>query len=68
MDAEGSKDKIVLIGLTNGDGKIGRPIACSDGQNIFQSCFTGALDDGGAIRVELLVIQVTVGIYELHLT
>jgi hypothetical protein len=50
----------MLFGLANGDGKIGWSVARSDGQNIFQPCFTRALDDGRTIGIELRIVEMAV--------
>ena len=66
VNADGGIDKIVLFGLANGDREIGRTVARSDGQTIFQSSFTSSLDHARTIGIELLIVEMTVGIYQFH--
>ena len=66
MNSGGGIDERMRIGETECCFEIGRAIAGSDGEDVFQARLTGTFDDGGAIFIELRIIEMTVGIDELQ--
>ena len=66
MYPNGGVDEAVRIDQTDGCFKIGRAIAGTDSEYIFEADLASAFDDGRAVGVELGVIEVTVGIDEVQ--
>ena len=67
MDSDGRIDERIAIGQPDRGFEIGRAVAGADGHEAFDSGRLGALDHGLAIFGELFVIEMTVGIDQLHL-
>src|SRR5579872_2372420 len=66
VDADGRVDEIVPAGETERGFEIGRAVTRANGHHTRDAGCTGALNGRVAVRVELLVIQMTVGIDQCH--
>ncbi len=62
MHADGGVDERVAIGQADGGFEIGRTVAGADRHHALDAGGERALDHGLAVGVELLVIQMAVGI------
>jgi hypothetical protein len=66
MNSGGAIDEWMSIDETDCCFEIGRPIAGSDREDIFQAGLAGAFDDSSAVVIELRVIKMAVRIDELQ--
>src|SRR5206468_3759536 len=66
MHADGRVNERILCGQADGNFEIGRTTAGSDGHHALDAGRAGTFDSGVAVLGELLVIQVAMGIDQLH--
>src|SRR5712691_6804429 len=68
MHADGGVKRRVTIGQADAGFKIGRSVAGTDGHHVLDTGGKGALDHGFAVGIELLTVQMTMGVDQLHLS
>src|SRR5580658_1408220 len=66
MHAYRCVNEIVLAGEAQGGFQVWRTVAGADGHHAFDAGLAGAREHFGAVRIELLVVQMAVRIYQLH--
>jgi hypothetical protein len=60
-------DLIVLLGQADGPIEFGRAIACADAEYLIDACVGGSFEDTFEVTCELFMIEVAVGVDEVHL-
>src|SRR6266851_10021822 len=68
MHADGGVQRRVTIRQADAGFKIGRSVASADGHHVLDSGGEGALDHGFAVGIELLTVQMTMGVDQRHLS